>query len=425
MVNRPMKSGRKVLVSMKEYRTANFTRQMKKTHTILLPQMLEYQSPFLKAAFEGSGYHFDIMRGSSKLKQKSLRYISSDFCYPGILIVGQILDEIESGRYPADRIAFMEPQTGGACRAGNYYYTIIRTLEKCGHPQIPVISLNYKGQEKHPGFKITLPLLMSAVTAVCYGDLVMSLCQQVRPYEREKGAACRVKERLERELSEQLRHHKNLIGEGRRKMYRYILDAFADIPVCGQKRQKVGIAGEIYMKFCSLGNHGLEDFLEERGCECVMGGFINYAIYCMDSERRSHLLNCGGKLLLKGFDFLLCYLEHVQEELYREVERHGRFSIDHPFGEMKKRAADTVGVDCITGDGWLVAAEAVSAIDRGCKNVLILHPFGCLVSHVSERGIIKTLRKHYPGVNIQTIEYDYDSSDTLLESRILMGIGVF
>ena len=408
---------------MKEYRTATFTRQMKKTHTILLPQMLEYQSPFLKAAFEGSGYHFEIMQGSRQLKQKALRYINNDFCYPGILILGQVLDEIESGRHPLDRIAFMEPQTGGACRAGNYLYTMIRTLEKCGQSQIPVISLNYKGQEKHPGFQITPLLLLSAVTAVCYGDLVMSLCQQVRPYERERGAAERVKERLERELTEQIRHHRNLTGAGRRKMYRYILDAFAGIPVYGTEKRRVGVTGEIYMKFCSLGNHDLERFLEERGCECVMGGFVNYAIYCMDSERRSHLLNCGGKPLLKGYDFVLACLQHVQGELYGEVKKHGRFDIDHSFAEIKRRAEDTVGVDCITGDGWLVAAEAASAIDRGCRNVLILHPFGCLVSHVSERGILKVLRKHYPGINIQTIEYDYDSSDTLLESRILMGLG--
>lgn len=408
---------------MKEYRTATFTRQMKKTHTILLPQMLEYQSPFLKAAFEGSGYHFEIMQGSRQLKQKSLRYINNDFCYPGILILGQVIDEIESGRYPLDRIAFMEPQTGGACRAGNYLYTIIRTLEKCGQPQIPVISLNYKNQEKHPGFRITLPLLLSAVTAVCYGDLVMSLCQQVRPYEREKGETERVKAELEQELTEQLRFHRNLTGEGRRKMYRHILEAFERIPVDGAEKRKVGITGEIYMKFCSLGNHGLEHFLEEQGCECVTGGFVNYAIYCMDSERRSHILNCGSRFVLKGYELLTAYLERVQGELYGEVEKHGRFAIDHPFTEIKRFAEDTVGVDCITGDGWLVAAEAASAIERGSKSVLILHPFGCLVSHVSERGIIKALRKHYPGINIQTIEYDYDSSDTLLESRILMGLG--
>ena len=414
-----------IIISMKEYHTAVFTKKMKKTHTILLPQMLEYQSPFLKATFEGSGYHFDILDGHERLKQKSLRYISNDFCCPGVLIIGQILDEIERGRYPLDRIAFMEPQTGGACRAGNYYYTIIRTLEKCGQPQIPVISLNYKGEARQPGFQITPLLLFSAITAVCYGDLIMSLCQQVRPYECEPGAAERMRHRLEEELMEQLRAHRNLLGEGRRKMYRYILDSFADIPVRHEQKQPVGITGEIYMKFCSLGNRNLEQFLEAQGCECVMGGFINYCIYCMDGEHRNHLINSGGKVILRVYDFILSYLKRVQSELYAEVARHGRFSIDLPFGELKQRALDTVGVDCITGDGWLVAAEASASIDRGCKNVLILHPFGCLVSHVSERGILKPLRRHYPGVNIQTIEYDYDSSDTLTESRILMGLGTF
>ncbi len=407
---------------MKEYRSALFTRKMKKTHTILLPQMLEYQSPFLKAAFEGSGYHFDIMQGGRQLKQKALRYISNDFCYPGILIIGQMLDELESGRYSPDRIAFMEPQTGGACRAGNYYYTIIRTLEKCGHPEIPVVSLNYRGEAVHPGFRITLSLLLSAVTAVCYGDLILCLCQQVRPYECETGAADRLRERLERELSEQIRRHANLAGEGRRRMYRYILDSFAGIPVSRGEKQKVGVTGEIYMKFCSLGNHNLERFLEDRGCQCVMGGFINYAIYCMDGERRNCQVNGRGRIFLRGLDLLIDYLGRVQRELYGEVERHGHFTVDHSFPEVKRLAEDAAGLDCITGDGWLVAGEAASAALRGCKNVLMLHPFGCLVSHVSERGILKPLRRRYPGVNFQTVEYDYDSSDTLLESRILMGL---
>ena len=151
---------------MYEFVRVPFTKAMKKTHTILLPEMLEYHSPFLQAAFEASGYRFAVMEGSSRLKEKSLRYINHDYCYPGVLIIGQILDVLEEGKYPADKIAFMEPQAGGACRAGNYYHVIIKTLKKYGQPQIPVISLNYKGQEKHPGFRITLRLFRDAVTAV-------------------------------------------------------------------------------------------------------------------------------------------------------------------------------------------------------------------------------------------------------------------
>lgn len=402
-----------------------FTRKMKKTHTILLPEMLKYHSPFLQAAFEGSGYHFQVMCGGHDLKNKALRYMNHDYCYPAILIVGQILDVLKQGQYPADRIAIMEPQTGGACRAANYYHAIICTLEKCGQEQIPVISLNFKGQERHPGFRITPRLLLSAVTAVCYGDLIMSLYQQVKPYECEKGATDNVRYRLEQELSKQIRNHQGIYGisgKKHREAYRYILEAFDKIPVHGKQKKAVGVTGEVYIKFSSLGNHDLEKFLDEQECQCVMGGFINYVIYVVDSDYRDYLLNAKSPILCKGYGLILAYLQKVQQVLYEEVSLHGRFMIDLPFSELKKKAEKVIGYHCITGDGWLVAAEAVAAIERGCKNVLILHPFGCLVSHVCERGIIKKLKLLYPDVNIQTIEYDYDSSDTLRKSRILLGI---
>lgn len=407
---------------------AKFTRQMKKTHTIFLPQMLEYHSAFLQAAFEGSGYRFEVMREEYHLKDKSLRYISNDYCYPAILIVGQILAVLENGQYPPETIAFMEPQAGGACRAGNYYHAIIRTLEKCGQEQIPVISLNLKGQESHPGFRITLPLLMSAITAVCYGDLIMSLYHQVKPYECEHGTADRVRRELEQELSAQIRLHQGIHGKSgkkRRMAYHRILKAFGGIPVHGEQKKMVGVTGEIYMKFSSLGNHHLEEFLDRQDCQCVMGGFVNYAIYVVDSDYKNYLLHAKTPVLRRGYEFVLTYLEKVQRELYEEVRQYGRFFIDLPFSELKKRARGVIGYDCITGDGWLVAAETAAAVEIGCRHVLILHPFGCLVSHVCERGIIKKLKKLYPKINIQTIEYDYDSSDTLRESRILLGISDF
>lgn len=407
---------------MSELKRAPFTRAMKKTHTILLPEMLEYHSPFLQAAFQGSGYRFAVMEGSRHLKEKALRYMNHDYCYPGILIIGQILDVLEEGRYPADKVAFMEPQAGGACRAGNYYQVIIKTLNKYGHGQIPVISLNYKGQEKHPGFRISPRLFRDAVTAVCYGDLMMSLYQQVKPYECEAGACDSVRMRLQAELTEEIRTHRRRPG-GRRAAYREMLEAFAQIPVRDAVRKKVCVAGEIYIKFSALGNHHLEEYLLKQGCRCVMGGFINYAIYVLDSDYRSYLIDTPRPMLRKGYEIALAYLKKIQWELYEEVEKQGCFEMDMPFAQLKERALRTIGCDCITGDGWLVAAEVCAAVERGCRHVLIVHPFGCLVSHVSERGIVKKLKNLYPDVNIQTIEYDYDSSDTLREGRILLGIG--
>lgn len=409
----------------KKNRGALFTKRMKKTHTILLPQMLEYHSVFLKAAFEGSGYHFEVMDGSGGLKDKALKYISNDYCYPTVLIIGQVLEVLEGGVYPPDRIAFMEPQAGGACRAGNIYNIIIRTLEKCGQSQVPVISLNFRGLESHPGFRITPRLLMAAIAAVCYGDLVMALYHQVKPYEREAGAADKVREAVEAELTSQIRNHHGLSGKKRRENYRFILERFASVAVQKAPKKKVGVTGEIYMKFSSLGNHHLEKFLDSQSCECVMGGFVNYAIYVMDSERRIDGITNASMAEQKACDFVLSYLQKIQNELYAEASAYGRFQMDMPFGKMKQAAEKVIGESCITGDGWLIAAEVMDAVEKGCRHVLILHPFGCLVSHVCERGILKKLAELYPDVNIQTVEYDYDSSKALLESRVLLGLGDF
>lgn len=429
-----------------------FTRRMKKTHTILLPQMLEYHSDFLKAAFEGSGYRFETMREDTGLKDAALKYISSDYCYPAILIVGQVLKVLENGAFPNDKIAFMEPQAGGACRAGNYERTIMRTLRKCGQEQIPVISLNFKGEKRHPGFRITPRLLFSLEMAVCCGDLLMSLYQQTKPYEREAGVTDRTAACVKAEVAERIRRCEGVWGRKRRETYRYILDAFYAVPVRKLEKKKVCVTGEVYIKFSPLGNHRLEQFLERQNCECRTGGFLNYVIFAADCEKSSAELQCGvfpygripphdgisphggiiphggilprfGTPLIWVYDLALRYLKRRQRELYTEIGAYGRYEADTPFDTLKGMAEGIISENCLTGDGWLVAAEAADAARRGFRHVLIVHPFGCLVSHICERGILKNLLQRYPDVNFQTVEYDYDSSDALRESRILLGLG--
>ena len=400
-----------------------FTKKMKKTHTIFLPQMLEYHSEFLQAAFAGSGYRLAVMSEAEGLKEQALRYISGDFCYPTILIVGQVLQTLRSGQVPADRIAFMEPQAGGACRAGNIYQTIRRTLNRCGYEGIPVLSLNFMGWERQPGFRITPRLLFAAVMAVCCGDLCMCLFHQTKPYEREAGAAEQTLQTVRARVCAYIRTHTCVRAEQRRKIWRYILECFGKIPLKQEKKKKVGVAGEIYIKYSSLGNHNLERFLDRQNCQCSMGGFINYAIYVMDSARTEYMLRGGRRLLRPVFDRVLLWMKNLQKDLYQTVGLYSDFIMDAPFDELRAKAAGLIGESCITGDGWLVAAEAADAIEKGCRHILIVHPFGCLVSHVCERGIVKNLHSRYPGVAIQTIEYDYDSSDALRESRILLGLG--
>ena len=401
---------------------AEFTKAMKDTHTILLPDMLHYHNALLQAAFAACGYHLEILPEEKDLPGYSLPYISGDSCFPTVLILGQMLAALKIGQFRPDQIAFMEPQAGGACRAGNIYNSIIKSLQKAGYGQIPVISLNAFGQEKHAGFTITPKLLSGAIAAVCFGDLLMTLYQQVRPYERQKGAASSCWERWNRKLCGDIAAGRNISPGRRRAQYRQIVRDFAAIEVEDRTVRRVGITGEIYVKFSPIGNGHLEQFLKEQGCAYRMGGFVNYAIYIVDSERESLMLRGAVPVVQRAYGTVIRYLRRVQREINQSIAEESRFSPDADFARMAELAAPVIDKGCHTGDGWLIAAEVADLVEKGYDNILIVHPFGCLVSHVCERGILKKLHVQYPNVNIQTVEYDYDSAQALRESRILLGI---
>lgn len=407
---------------MERLDAAEFTKKMKETHTILLPDMLHYHNELLQAAFAACGYHLEILPEAERLPEYSLPYISGDYCLPAVLILGQMLAAVRSGHFDPGRIAFMEPQTGGACRAGNYYNSMIESLKRAGYNQIPVISLNAFGRDKHAGFTITPKLLSGAVAAVCFGDLLMTLYQQVRPYEIQKGEAQTCWEHWNKKLCEDIVAGKNISRKRRREQYRRIVHDFARIPVKERNIRRVGITGEIYIKFSPIGNEHLEQFLQEQDCAYRMGGFVNYAIYIVDSEREDQKLRGAGRVVQRAYDTVIRYLSRIQHDINQSIAEEKRFWPDAEFAKMKEMAAPVLHTGCHTGDGWLIAAEVADLVEKGYENILIVHPFGCLVSHVCERGIVKKLHERYPNVNIQTVEYDYDTSRTLRESRILLGI---
>lgn len=407
---------------MRETGGAEFTKAMKDTHTILLPDMLHYHNALLQAAFAACGYHLEILPEEQNLPGYSLPYISGDYCFPTVLILGQMLAALRSERFQPDQIAFMEPQAGGACRAGNIYNSIIKSLKKAGYGQIPVISLNAFGREKHEGFTITPKLLFGAIAAVCFGDLLMTLYQQVRPYERRKGDARACWEHWNQKLCADITAGKNIARKRRKEQYRQIVRDFAGIPVEDRNIRRVGIAGEIYIKFSPIRNEHLEQFLQKQECAYRMGGFVNYAIYIVDSEREEQKLSGAGPVTQKAYHAIIRYLSRIQHEISQSIDEGNRFVPDADFAKMKEMAASIIDPGCHTGDGWLVAAEVADLVEKGYENILIVHPFGCLVSHVCERGILKKLHEQYPDVNIQTVEYDYDSAHALRESRILLGI---
>ena len=400
---------------------AEFTKAMKKTHTILMPEMLGYHNDFLKAAFARAGYHLEVMSEETRLADISLPYISGDYCLPAVLILGQMLATVKSGKWDVKKIAFIEPQTGGACRAGNYYFSMIDSLEKAGYGEIPVISLNAFGEEKHEGFTITPSLIFGAAAACCYGDLLMTLQQQVRPYEKEQGAVDACCEYWKQQLVSDIESGRKLSRRDRKKRYEEIVDSFSRIEIKKEKHIKVGVTGEIYIKFSKIGNEHLEEFLQSQGCDYHFNGFVNYLIYIVDSEKENQRLNGTSGAVLKMIEVLLKYLKKVHKDMNDALQNKG-FLADADFDRLEQLAKPVITKGCNVGDGWLIAAEVADLIEKGYDHILIVHPFGCLVSHVCERGILKKLRALYPTVSIQTIEYDYDSAKTLRESRLLLGI---
>lgn len=295
----------------------NFTRHDKKTRTILLCEMLEYTNVFLEAAFRAEGYSFETLKNPVKDRTLALRYISNDYCYPTVLILAQFLEYLESGERDPEEIAFMEPQAGGACRAGNIYNLLQRVLYRMAeqgqteYAQIPVISLNLMGEEKHTGFRITPGLLSGGIAAGCYGDLIMCLYQQVKPYEQNPGETDRIRSQVEKKLCESIRRHRNG-RHTREKNYRYACEVFSKVPVKPGKKKRVGITGEIYMKYSKLGNDDIESFLLRQGMEPYSGGFVNYCLYLVDTERYKAEKYQHNPIMAKACAFVLHRLCEAQ-----------------------------------------------------------------------------------------------------------------
>ncbi len=400
--------------------SAEFTKSMRKTHTIYMPDMIHYHNDLLCAAFKYGGYNLDIVPEYDHLARRVPSLINKDYCTCATYIVGNLLTFVEEKGCETDNIAFLEPQAGGACRAGNYYNLIIECLKKTGNSNIPVLSLNAHGLEGHSGFKINTRMLFAAVAAVAYSDLLMTLTQQIKPYEINKGETVLLREKWIKKLSEEIACGKLLFH--REAVYKQIIADFKAIETNRNiVKKKVGIVGEIYIKFSPIGNRHLEDFLEKNNCDYRHGGFINYCCYVVYTEKKCMELEGKGKPVLAVYDKILDYIFKVQKEINDCLEEE-QFLHDGLFTELKRSANDIISDEYNIGDGWLIAAEAIDLINQGYDKILMVHPFGCLVSHVGERGILKKFHEMYPHVSIQSIEYDVEQSEALRESRILMTI---
>ena len=257
-----------------------FTEEMKKEYTILMPQMLPVHFSMMKKCLELEGFKCDMLTSNHRgIVDTGLKYVHNDTCYPALLVIGQLIEAVESGRYDPHKVALIITQTGGGCRASNYIHLLRKALKKAGLEYVPVISLNLSGLDKNPGFKVGLKFLVRMIYAMMYGDMIVQMANQCRPYELEQGATQRTIDKWVDELVEQFKDLKGVTKKSFLQNLDAIADDFAAIPVTGEKKIRVGVVGEIYIKYSPLGNNNLEDFLLAEGCEPVVPGLIDFAIF--------------------------------------------------------------------------------------------------------------------------------------------------
>ncbi len=394
---------------------AVFTPEMKETHTILIPDMLPVHFGLLTEVFREYGYKTELLTFSGReVVEEGLKNVHNDACYPALLVIGQFMTALKSGRYDPDRTALMISQTGGGCRASNYIHLLRKALSK-EYPQIPVLSLNFSGLEQGSGFRITPIMLMKMMYAVLYADMIMSLYNQCRPYELHEGDSIRVRD----ECSEDMRRALNG-GDftGTKKHYRRILEKFSAIERTREKKVRVGIVGEIYVKYSPLANNHLEDFLIAEGCEPVVPAFLDFCLYCL-----ANTLNDKEYYGMKPKAFGVIRLAYnmiykKQREMIRIVEKYSSFEPPHDFEELRGYADKYISQGVKMGEGWLIPAEMAALAEHGTGNIICTQPFGCLPNHIVARGVARTIKKAYPDTNIAAVDYDPGAARVNQENRI-------
>ena len=398
-----------------EYMTPNFTKDMVKTHKILIPNMAVTQFRLMQAALASEGYQTEVLGNcGSEVAQLGLKYVHNDTCYPALLVIGQFLDALNSGKYDLDHTALLITQTGGGCRASNY----IHLLRKCmaeQFPQVPVLSLNFAGLEKDCSLELTPALCLKMVYAVLYADLLMTLYNQCRPYELNEGESQQVLDAWQEKLPKLFESNKFLSAE---KIYTQILKDFAAIPRSKKPKIRVGIIGEIYVKYSPLANNHLEDFLISEGCEPVVPTLLEFILYCAaNSETNSHLYDYKDfKTLAFGLGYK--FLHSKQMQMIKAIQKQGEFTPPHDFEDLRRAADKYISQGVSMGEGWMITAEMAVLAETGTENIICTQPFGCLPNHIVGKGVIKELRRTNPGANIIAVDYDPGASEVNQLNRI-------
>lgn len=402
----------------------DFTKEMKKEYTILAPDIFPTHMELLSELFRMYGYNLKVLKyEGKKVIDTGLKYLHNDMCYPAICSVGQQLYALTCGDFDPHKCALIQFQTGGGCRASNYIWLLRKALKNMGMEYVPVISLSFAGLEKYSGFKITLPMVYKAAMALVYGDMLLLLKNQTAPYEVNKGDTRKVVDKWIKELTDQFRHNKGLRIKALKKNLSAIAQDFHNIKREKRDKIKVGIVGEIYVKYSSFGNNGLEKFLDTQDCEYMLPGVLGFFQYCFSNMETDYNYYGGSKLVRSAGRFAEGIANKVEKYMAEALAPYD-FVIPSSFEEKKKGVSKVIDRGVKMGEGWLLPAEIIELIEHGYNNIICAQPFGCLPNHIVGKGVIRRLRELYPDANIFPIDYDAGASKVNQENRIKLMLSV-
>ena len=397
-----------------------FTEEMKKDYTILVPPMLPMHFKMIISVLRTYGYTLELLEDTGPhIADMGLKYVHNDTCYPAILMIGEFMNAILSGKYDPHKVAIIMFQTGGGCRASNYISLLRKALKKAGYGYVPVISFSLAGIEDHPGFKQTLPKLHGMLYAVVYGDLLLSLSNQCRPYEINKGQTKALADSWTKKLGRELGSGAKIRYKDIKENYKKIVADFAAIPLEKRRAVKVGIVGEIFVKYSPLGNNNLEDFLVSEGAETVVPGLMDFCLYCVYNNINDYRLYRRGSV----FYMLLCKLAYKfvcdkKRDVCRIIEEDGNFEPLTDFTHTPSLTKGYIGTGTKMGEGWLLTAEMIELSKMGVKNIVCTQPFGCLPNHICGKGMMKLVKEKNPDVNIVAIDYDAGATQVNQVNRL-------
>ena len=397
-----------------------FTEEMKRDYTILVPTMLPMHFKMIISAMRTFGYNMELLETSGpEIAATGIKYVHNDTCYPAILVIGQFIHAIQSGNYDPDKVALVLFQTGGGCRASNYVSLLRKALEKAGYGHVPVLAISFSSIEKHPGFSLGVQQYLAIASAILYGDLLMTLVNQIRPYEIEKGAAQKKADEWTRKLGAHLGRHARTALLGLKKNYRAILEDFASIPCEQRDTVRVGVVGEIFVKYSPLGNNNLEDFLVSEGAEVDVPGLIDFMLYCIYNSMMDYrLYRRISRPAYMIWSLAYRMLNRMKRDMIDCISRHGRFRAPTPFEETVKMGDGYLGIGAKMGEGWLLTSEMLELAHSGCENIVCTQPFGCLPNHICGKGMMKPIKDQNPNVNIVAIDYDPGATRVNQENRL-------